>query len=90
MLKIQVSKFKDLLRNKQLAYWQVLGQRSNAHKAVLVDLAKFCRAFESTFNKDERATLVLEGRREVWLRIQSFLKLSEDELYELHHLKNEE
>jgi len=47
---------------------------------VLTDLARFCRANESTFNPDPRAEGVLQGRREVWLRIQKHLKLSEDEL----------
>ncbi|MBM4071984.1 MAG: hypothetical protein FJ271_24120 [Planctomycetes bacterium] len=43
---------------------------------VLADLAKFCRAGESTFHPDARVHAVLEGRREVWLRIQKYLRLS--------------
>lgn len=50
---------------------------------VLRDLAKFCRAHESTVTPDQRMTDILEGRREVWLRIQRHLKLTEDELWEL-------
>jgi hypothetical protein len=56
-------------------------------ETVLRDLAKFCRANESTFAKDPRAHAVLEGRREVWLRIQQYLRLTEDELYQLHVVK---
>lgn len=48
---------------------------------TLADLAKFCRATESTFHPDARAHAVAEGRREVWLRIQHHLKLSDDELW---------
>jgi|TARA_R110002074_G_scaffold82132_3_gene183699 hypothetical protein len=47
---------------------------------VLTDLAKFCRANESTFAPDSRAEGILQGRREVWLRISKHLNLSEDEL----------
>lgn len=43
---------------------------------VLADLAKFCRAGESTFHPDPRVHAVLEGRREVWLRIQKYLRLT--------------
>ena len=47
---------------------------------VLTDLAGFCRANESTFAPDPRAEGILQGRREVWLRISKHLNLSEDEL----------
>ena len=43
---------------------------------VLADLARFCRAGESTFHPDPRVHAVLEGRREVWLRIQKYLRLT--------------
>lgn len=48
---------------------------------VLADLAKFCRAQESTFHPDARVHAVAEGRREVWLRIQQHLNLSEEDLW---------
>lgn len=48
---------------------------------VLIDLARFCRANESTFSPDPRAEGILQGRREVWLRISKHLNLSEKELY---------
>ena len=55
-----------------------LGERRYAYRktfdgplaeVVLKDLARFCRAHESTFHADPRAHAVAEGRREVWLRI---------------------
>jgi hypothetical protein len=52
---------------------------------VLADLARFCRAEQSTFHADARIHAVLEGRREVWLRIQEHLKLSDDELFALYN-----
>lgn len=48
---------------------------------VLADLAKFCRAQESTFHPDARVHAVAEGRREVWLRIAQHLNLSEQDLW---------
>jgi hypothetical protein len=51
---------------------------------VLEDLAKFCRAHVSTFALDARAHAVAEGRREVWLRIQNNLRLTDEQLWALH------
>lgn len=69
---------------------QFLAQRRTAYvktflnpygDEVLRDLARFCRAHQSTFHTDARAHAVAEGRREVWLRIQQHLRLSDDELW---------
>jgi hypothetical protein len=69
---------KDFLVTRAQAYKRtfngIYGER------VLIDLASFCRANESTFNPDARAEGVLQGRREVWLRISKHLNLTEDEL----------
>jgi hypothetical protein len=51
---------------------------------VLRDLAKFCRAHATTFHTDPRAHALAEGRREVWLRIQQHLNLTDDELWRLY------
>lgn len=70
-----------------------LGERRYAYQktftgpladVVLKDLARFCRAHESTFHPDARAHAVAEGRREVWLRIQNHLRLPPDELWRLY------
>lgn len=51
---------------------------------VLVDLAKFCRAHQTTFHQDARAHAVAEGRREVWLRIQQHLQLSDKDIWAIY------
>lgn len=51
---------------------------------VLLDLARFCRAHESTFHTDPRVHANLEGRREVFLRIMHHLQLSEADLWKLY------
>ena len=70
-----------------------LGRRRTAYvktfltpfgQEVHEDLAKFCRAHDSTFHTDARAHAVAEGRREVWLRIQKHLQLSDDQLWQLY------
>jgi hypothetical protein len=52
-------------------------QRQEAYRAIpveaLLDLAEFCRANESCFHEDPRMHAALEGRREVWLRIQEHI-----------------
>lgn len=53
-------------------------------REVLKDLARFCRAHESTFDADPRVHAGMEGRREVWLRIEHHLKLSPEQLWELY------
>lgn len=56
---------------------------------VLLDLARFCRAHSSTFHPDPRMAAQLDGRREVWLRIQQHLQLSDDQLWELFGSPNQ-
>lgn len=51
---------------------------------VLADLAKFCRAHESTFNPDPRIAAMIDGRREVWLRIQHHLQMTDDQIWALY------
>ena len=51
---------------------------------VLIDLAIFCRARETTFHTDARLHAVAEGRREVWLRIQKHLQLTDEQLWAMH------
>lgn len=70
------------------AYSHVFHPSNQYADIVLRDLAKFCRANESTFAPDPRAHAVLEGRREVWLRIQEHLQLTPEQMYALHPVKN--
>jgi hypothetical protein len=63
----------------QTAYQIVFGA-GPASATVLGDLARFCRADEPTWSEDARHHARLEGRREVWLRIQAELKLPIEDL----------
>ena len=80
-----VDRAKQFLFGRQTAYRAVFqGPMSDA---VLADLAKFCRASDSTFHPDPRVAAQLDGRREVFLRIQQHLKLSSDDLWKLYQTK---
>ena len=71
--------FRD--KGKSYALTFQLTQPANLH--VLADLAKFCRANESTFHPDARIAAMLDGRREVWLHIQKYLNLTEEQIVQL-------
>lgn len=50
-------------------------------ESVQADLAIFCHANTTTAVLGDRdQTLILEGRRQVWLRIREYLDLSPEEL----------
>lgn len=67
------------LRKK--SYQSIFGPAGAAGSEAIKDLAKFCRANETCVVPDsDRLTCVLEGRREVWLRIQQHLNLQPEEL----------
>lgn len=63
-------KARDVLMSRSQAYNQVFNPESVFVQKVMKDLIKFCRARESAFHIDPRLNAVLEGRREVFLRIQ--------------------
>lgn len=71
------------LKNRKRSYQLTFG--GPAGKKVLMDLAEFCHADTSTFDENERIHAALEGRREVWLRIQQHLYMSPEELAEIYH-----
>ncbi len=60
------------VRERQMAY--------TFGAAALRDLALFCRATESCFDPDPRIHAMLEGRREVWLRIAKHCRLNEEQV----------
>lgn len=70
------------LKSRQRAYIETFDNPIG--KKVLKDLAKFCRANESTFHPDHAVSDRLDGRREVWLRIQQHLNLTDEELFALY------
>ena len=82
MLKPWLAKLRVALGDRRYAYQTTF--KGPLADVVLRDLARFCRAHESTFHVDPRAHAVAEGRREVWLRIQNHLKLTPDELWALY------
>ena len=61
------------------AYQIVFGD-GPAGRVVLDDLKRFCRADEPCWSEDQRHHARLEGRREVWLRIQAELNLPVEDL----------
>lgn len=73
---------KAFLRGRRQVYIQTFKNPVGEH--VLRDLAKFCRAHASTFHSDASVSDRLDGRREVWLRIQQHLQLTDDELWSLY------
>jgi hypothetical protein len=73
----------NYLRRRRRDY-QLTFKHAVPGQNVLADLAKFCRANETCVIPDNRdLTLILEGRREVWLRIANHLNLSDEQLYAL-------
>lgn len=71
--------FADRKRAYQLAFGTPAGE------AVLADMAAFCRARETCVVPGDRdRTWVLEGRREVYLRIRDHLDLSAEQLVEIY------
>ena len=75
---------KGVLRRRALAYQRVFLKKGKDTDDVLTDLAKFCRASETTFHTDARLSDVLIGRREVFLRIAHHLHLADDHLWSLY------
>jgi hypothetical protein len=79
---------REWLRSRQLAYQRVFLGHGIDTEIVLHDLAKFCRAHESTFHIEHSASDRLDGRREVWLRIQHHLQLTDQQLWDIYGNKS--
>ena len=71
---------------------KLLERRAAYHKTfnnpegekVLADLRRFCRATLPTADvNNPNVTYLLEGRREVFLRITSLLQLTDDDIWSL-------
>lgn len=75
---------REWLRSRQLAYHRVFLGHGTDTDEVLQDLAKFCRAHESTFHADPRVAAMLDGRREVFLRIAHHLHLDDEQLWAIY------
>jgi hypothetical protein len=77
-----LDKLRIALNDRRYAYQKTFN--GPPAEIVLKDLARFCRAHHSTFNPNDRAHVLAEGRREVWLRLQHHLKLTPDQLWDLY------
>jgi len=76
-----IDRIKAYLQRRQRAYQTTFS--GPVPEIVLADLFKFCRVFSSTFHPDPRVAANLDGRREVALRIQKHLHLSDEQLWDL-------
>jgi hypothetical protein len=76
------------LWKRALAYQRLFLGHGTDTDTVLQDLAKFCRASETTFNPDPRLSDVLIGRREVFIRISQHLNLTHEQLWDLYGNKS--
>lgn len=56
------------------------GSRTPAQELVVADMARFCHAHTPCFDQDARLHAFREGRREWWLRVQTFLNMTERQL----------
>lgn len=55
-------------------------------QVVLADLARICFVHKTTAQANPTAMAVAEGRRQVWLHIQTQLEMSLDQLQQLHEV----
>ena len=77
-----LEKSRAFLFQRQRAYQTTFG--APVAVTVLEDLAKFCRANESTYHESRDIAARLDGRREVWLRIANHLHLSPEQLWKIY------
>ena len=78
-----VDKARGFLFRRQQAYRTTF--QGPVANIVLKDMAKFCRAHESTANPDPHIAARLDGRRELWLRVQHHLNLTQEQLWALYN-----
>lgn len=83
-----LDKMRGFLGSRAIAYKNIFSPSNRFAEVVLYDLAKFCRANESCFHTDPRLHAAMEGRREVWNRIQHHLRLPDEKLWELYGRKD--
>jgi hypothetical protein len=70
------------LRYRQSAYRKTFNNPEG--KKVLADLRRFCRATAPTADvSNVYTTYLLEGRREVWLRLVAHLNLTDEDVVQL-------
>lgn len=77
----EADRLKDFINKRKQAYHAVFD--TPAGRIVLADLERFCRGTSSTFHPDARIAATLDGRREVFLRVNEHLNLTQEQLFEL-------
>ena len=81
-----IGKAQEFVTQRKAAYHRTFHGTGVDGQAVLADLANFCRAHASTFDVNPSVANRLDGRREVWLRIQQHLNLTDAQLWELFRI----
>lgn len=76
----------ERVTQRKAAYHRTFEGTGLDGQAVLEDLANFCRAHQSTFHENPAVANRLDGRREVWLRIQQHLNLTDAQLWQLFRI----
>lgn len=75
---------------RRLAYAAVFNAGAPSREQrelVLQDLMRFCRAETSTYATNPRDHAMLEGRREVWLRINNHATKTTEQLLDIYNPK---
>lgn len=75
-------KLRDAFKFKNRDYLATF--KTRAGQRVLIDLASYCRANVTTFHADPRIHARLEGRRDVWNKLQEHLHLTPDQMMQLY------
>ncbi len=71
----------DRQRKVRDAYQRLFKTQGESAKIVLKDLHFFCFADRPTFDpRSQRESDYNEGKRRVWLRLQGFLRMTDDQL----------
>ncbi|AZV94483.1 hypothetical protein NJI34_37830 [Pseudomonas sp. S 311-6] len=83
-------------KSYRAAFLDADGNLTSHGQIVIADLARFSRAFQSTAvvspvtrTVDTHATMLAEGRREVFNRLTYYLNLTEAQVYQIMERENE-
>lgn len=82
-----------LMRRRRAGYRALFGPGEGgftpAQEAVIADLKRFCHAETPTYSVDPREHALREGRREVWLRIQQFVGLTDSQIADIREVDDD-
>lgn len=73
-------KLRPEARRRLQAYQRIFPEGSVDAAVVLSDLDRFCRGHASTYDSNPFRSAYQQGQRDVFLRICSYLRLTEDDL----------